>query len=245
MHEGHTQDCQPVQNSILNYTVGERLLKVKWFVNIWSGSQHRNADHVAKVIFTTDNWLKILFSNFIDLCNVHMKMYYKKKNAYCKFLVCQSFLRCFMPQSHRDVFYHKFRARRALSLFILYCMAMRGIPEYIAQARTILHASVGQVQYGPSAGNIFWYPPNIKPCNIIIIIYKNRHIYFNYRGCGQILLSIDTVTKMYQCWFDEIFLTLQATCYGCDYYVTIDNVSWMWLLRHNRVRANALRSIVT
>ena len=49
---------------------------------------------------------------------------------------------------------------------------MRGIPEYIAQARTILHASVGQVQYGPSAGNIFWYPPNIKPCNIIIIIYK-------------------------------------------------------------------------
>ena len=32
----------------------------------------------------------------------------------------------------------------------------------IAQARTILHASVGQVQYGPSAGNIFWYPPNIK-----------------------------------------------------------------------------------
>ena len=35
-------------------------------------------------------------------------------------------------------------------------MAMRGIPEfYIAQARTILHASVGQVQYGPSAGNIF------------------------------------------------------------------------------------------
>ena len=58
---------------------------------------------------------------------------------------------------------------------ILYCMAMRGIPEYIAQARTILHASVGQVQYGPSAGNIFWYPPNIKPCNIIIIIHKNRH----------------------------------------------------------------------
>ena len=37
---------------------------------------------------------------------------------------------------------------------------MRGIPEYIALARTILHASVGQVQYGPSAGNIFWYPPN-------------------------------------------------------------------------------------
>ena len=73
-------------------------------------------------------------------------------------------------------------------------MAMRGIPEYIAQARTILHASVGQVQYGPSAGNIFWYPPNIKPCNIIIIIYKNRHFYFNYRGCGQILLSIDTVS---------------------------------------------------
>ena len=86
---------------------------------------------------------------------------------------------------------------------------------------------------------------NIKPCNIIIIIYKNRHFYFNYRGCGQILLSIDTVSKMYQCWFDEIFLTLQATCYGCDYYVTIDNVSWMWLLRHIRVRANALRSIVT
>ena len=28
----------------------------------------------------------------------------------------------------------------------------------IALARTILHASVGQVQYGPSAGNIFWYP---------------------------------------------------------------------------------------
>ena len=52
-------------------------------------------------------------------------------------------------------------------------MAMRGIPEYIAQARTILHASVGQVQYGPSAGNIFWYPPNIKPCNIIIIIHTN------------------------------------------------------------------------
>ena len=50
---------------------------------------------------------------------------------------------------------------------------MRGIPEYIAQARTILHASVGQVQYGPSAGNIFWYPPNKKPCNIIIIIHKN------------------------------------------------------------------------
>ena len=122
---------------------------------------------------------------------------------------------------------------------------MRGIPEYIAQARTILHASVGQVQYGPSAGNIFWYPPNIKPCNIIIIIYKNRHFYFNYRGCGQILLSIDTVSKMYQCWFDEIFLTLQATCYGCDYYVTIDNVSWRWLLRHTKVRANALRSIVT
>ena len=69
-------------------------------------------------------------------------------------------------------------------IIILYCMAMRGIPEYIAQARTILHASVGQVQYGPSAGNIFWYPPNIKPCNIIIIIYKNRHVYFNYRGCG-------------------------------------------------------------
>ena len=113
------------------------------------------------------------------------------------------------------------------SIFILYCMAMRGIPEYIAQARTILHASVGQVQYGPSAGKIFWCPPNIKPCNIIIIIYKNRHFYFNYRGCGQILLSIDTVSKMYQCWFDEIFLTLQATCYGCDYYVTIDNVSWM------------------
>ena len=130
-------------------------------------------------------------------------------------------------------------------LIILYCMAMRGIPEYIAQARTILHASVGQVQYGPSAGNIFWFPPNIKPCNMIIIIYKSRHFYFNYRGCGQILLSIDTVYKMYQCWFDEIFLTLQATCYGCDYYVTIDNVSWIWLLRHNRVRANALRSIVT
>ena len=67
-------------------------------------------------------------------------------------------------------------------IFILYCMAMRGIPEYIAQARTILHASVGQVQYGPSAGNIFWYPPNIKPCNIIIIIYKNKHFYFKYRG---------------------------------------------------------------
>ena len=100
---------------------------------------------------------------------------------------------------------------------------MRGIPEYIAQARTILHASVGQVQYGPSAGNIFWYPPNIKPCNIIIIIYKNRHVYFNYRGCGQILLSIDTVSKMYQCWFDEIF----------DPY-TASNVLWMWLLRHNR-----------
>ena len=122
-----------------------------------------------------------------------------------------------------------------------------GDTRIYAQARTILHASVGQVQYGPSAGNIFWYPPNIKPCNIIIIIYKkqNRHFYFNYRGCGQILLSIDTVSKMYQCWFDKIFLTLQATCYGCDYYVTIDNVSWMWLLRHNRVRANALRSIVT
>ena len=109
-------------------------------------------------------------------------------------------------------------------------MAMRGIPEYIAQARTILHASVGQVQYGPSAGNIFWYPRNIKPCNIIIIIYINRHFYFNYRGCGQILLSIDTVSKMYQCWFDEIFLTLQAMGYGCDYYVTIDNVSWIFYL---------------
>ena len=89
-----------------------------------------------------------------------------------------------------------------MGIFILYCMAMRGIPEYIAQARTILHASVGQVQYGPSAGNIFWYPPNIKPCNIIIIIHKNRHfvytsqIHFNYRGCGSILLSIDTVYKM-------------------------------------------------
>ena len=62
---------------------------------------------------------------------------------------------------------------RKIETFILYCMAMRGIPEYIAQARTILHASVGQVQYGPSAGNIFWYPPNIKPCNIIIIIHTN------------------------------------------------------------------------
>ena len=61
----------------------------------------------------------------------------------------------------------------AVETFILYCMAMRGIPEYIAQARTILHESVGRVQYGPSAGNIFWYPPNIKPCNIIIIIHKN------------------------------------------------------------------------
>ena len=54
------------------------------------------------------------------------------------------------------------RAHCNLVLCILYCMAMRGIPEYIAQARTTLHASVGQVQYGPSAGNIFWYPPNIK-----------------------------------------------------------------------------------
>ena len=53
---------------------------------------------------------------------------------------------------------------------------MRGIPEYIAQARTILHASVGQVQYGPSAGNIFWYPPNIKPCNIIIIIHIRHFV---------------------------------------------------------------------
>ena len=63
--------------------------------------------------------------------------------------------------------------RLSHTIFILYCMAMRGIPEYIAQARTILHASVGQVQYGPSAGNIFWYLPNIKPCNIIIIIHNN------------------------------------------------------------------------
>ena len=61
-------------------------------------------------------------------------------------------------------------------IFILYCMAMRGIPEYIALARTILHASVGQVQYGPSAGNIFWYPPNIKPCNIIIIIHIRHFV---------------------------------------------------------------------
>ena len=71
---------------------------------------------------------------------------------------------------------------------------MRGIPEYIAQARTILHASVGQVQYGPSAGNIFWYPPNIKPCNIIIIIYKNRHFYFNsvavVKFCCQLILYL-------------------------------------------------------
>ena len=82
-------------------------------------------------------------------------------------------------------------------------MAMRGIPEYIALARTILHASVGQVQYGPSAGNIFWYPPNIKPCNIIIIIHiidirhfvQTSQIHFTYSGCGSILLSINTVSK--------------------------------------------------
>ena len=123
-------------------------------------------------------------------------------------------------------------------------MAMRGIPEYIAQARTILHASVGQVQYGPSAGNIFWYPPNIKPCNIIIIIYKNMNFYFNYRGCGQILLSIDTVSKMYQCWFDEISLTLQATCYGCDYYVTIECAQTLCApLLHNAHYATQVRKV--
>ena len=27
---------------------------------------------------------------------------------------------------------------------------IRGIPEYIARARTILHLSYGRVQYGPS-----------------------------------------------------------------------------------------------
>ena len=55
-------------------------------------------------------------------------------------------------------------------IIILYCMAMRGILEYIAQARTILQVlSYGRVQYGPSASNIFWYSPNIRPCNIIII----------------------------------------------------------------------------
>ena len=37
---------------------------------------------------------------------------------------------------------------------------IRGIPEYIARARTILHLSYGRVQYGPSLGNIFWYPPH-------------------------------------------------------------------------------------
>ena len=31
---------------------------------------------------------------------------------------------------------------------------IRGIPEYIARARTILHLSYGRVQYGPSLGNI-------------------------------------------------------------------------------------------
>ena len=41
-------------------------------------------------------------------------------------------------------------------------MAMRGIPEYIAQARTILHASVGQVQYGPSAGQYILVSPEYK-----------------------------------------------------------------------------------
>ena len=87
-------------------------------------------------------------------------------------------------------------------IFLLYCMAMRGMPEYIAQARTILHASVGQVQYGPSAGNIFWYPPNIKPCKTIIIIHKTGILCRHHKfvsitvACGSILLSIDTVSKM-------------------------------------------------
>ena len=65
--------------------------------------------------------------------------------------------------------------RSGETIFILYCMAMRGIPEYIAIARTILHASVGQVHYGPSAGNIFWYP-RIRPCNIIIIIHIRHFV---------------------------------------------------------------------
>ena len=49
-----------------------------------------------------------------------------------------------------------------IKIIILYCMAMRGIPEYIAQARTILHASVGQVQYGPSAGKYILVSPEYK-----------------------------------------------------------------------------------
>ena len=32
---------------------------------------------------------------------------------------------------------------------------IRGIPEYIARARTILHLSYGRVQYGPSARAIY------------------------------------------------------------------------------------------
>ena len=68
------------------------------------------------------------------------------------------------------------------NIIILYCMAMRGIPEYIAQARTILHASVGQVQYGPSAGNIFWYPPNIRPKKIKIYVALTRPKFENWVG---------------------------------------------------------------
>ena len=39
-------------------------------------------------------------------------------------------------------------------------------------------------------GNIFWYPPNIKPCNIIVIIHirqfvKTSQIHFTYRGQGR------------------------------------------------------------
>ena len=68
------------------------------------------------------------------------------------------------------------RSWRERSGVIYIIMAMRGIPEYITLARTILHASVGQVQYGPSAGNIFWYPPNIRPGNVIIIIYIRHFV---------------------------------------------------------------------
>ena len=45
---------------------------------------------------------------------------------------------------------------------------IRGIPEYIARARTILHLSYGRVQYGPSLSNYSGIPLIAMQYNINI-----------------------------------------------------------------------------
>ena len=79
---------------------------------------------------------------------------------------------------------------------IIYCMAMRGIPEYIALARTILHST--RQAFCVDITNSF----DLIPWLWFQLCLKWRCI---------------------QCWFDKIFDTLQAVCHGCDYYVTIES----------------------